>query len=486
MEQMLVLRMTGIVSLVMAVAMLPSLAYALNQEPEMVIPFLVTVLIGLGFGAYTLRTTVSQRKMRLSIRGGAMFLGSSWLFTSILGAIPYFSSGDFSLPKALFESASALTTTGVSSVLEGAPYPSSLLLWHDISQWLGGIGAIIIFAVIMPQLGSSAANLFSAEVQGNSAERTMPHIREAVRILIFLYLGMTGIMTLILLLLLRQPPEMAVKLAATSISTSGYLHYRTYLMEANDPLLELFLILFMIMGSCNFILYYRIFQKRADVFWKDTERRWFSGLIIGITLCVTLNIWQHHLYDFFSSFRYAFFQVVSIMSTAGLATQDFSQWPAFSRLLLFYAAIIGGCSASTAGGVKVSRVVVLLKVCWQEIIRTLHPRMIRVIVMSGRPVPSQAIIGVGRYFFLYFIVFIALSMLYSLTGSDMLESMATIVVFLSNVGSAFGIMGEGTTFEALNGFGYLILYVTMIMGRIELFAFVMFLHPDFWAKRRGW
>ena len=282
----------------------------------------------------------------------------------------------------------------------------------------------------------------------------MPHIREAVRVLILIYLGLTLLMICILLVL-QQPPEMAVKLAATSISTSGYLHYRTYLMECNNPVLELFLVLFMILGSCNFILYYRILQKRVDVFWKDTERRWFFGLIIGISLLVAYNLWRSHFYDLFQSIRYALFQVVSIMSTAGLATQDFSHWPAFSRLLLFYAAIIGGCSASTSGGVKVSRVVVLLKVCWQEIKRTLHPRMVSVITMSGRPVPAQAIIGVGRYFFLYFIVFIALSMLYSLTGSDMLESMATVVVFLSNVG-------------------------------FELFAFVMFLHPDFWAKKRGW
>ena len=148
MEEKLVLRMTGLVSLGMVAAMLPSLACALNQEPEMVLPFLGTILIGFGFGAYALRTTVSQRKMRLSIRGGAVFLGLSWLYTSLLGAVPYIASGDFSVPKALFESASALTTTGVSSVLEGAPYPSSLLLWHDVSQWLGGIGAIVIFAVI--------------------------------------------------------------------------------------------------------------------------------------------------------------------------------------------------------------------------------------------------------------------------------------------------------------------------------------------------
>ena len=138
MEEKLVLRMTGIVSLAMTAAMLPSLGCALDQEPEMILPFLCTIMIGLAFGAYALRTTVSQRKMRLSIRGGAVFLGVSWLYTSILGAVPYVASGDFSVPKALFESASALTTTGVSSVLEGAPYPSSLLLWHDISQWLGG------------------------------------------------------------------------------------------------------------------------------------------------------------------------------------------------------------------------------------------------------------------------------------------------------------------------------------------------------------
>lgn len=274
MEERLVLRMTGIVSLTMAAGMLPSLVCALNQEQAMVPPFLITMLIGLAIGTYAIRTTVSQKKMRLSIRGGAMFLGISWLYTSILGAVPYIASGDFSVPKALFESASALTTTGVSSVLEGAPYPSSLLLWHDLSQWFGGIWAIIIFSVIMPQLGSSAANLFSAEVQGNSAERTMPHIREAVKVLILIYISLTVLM-IVTLLILRQPLEMAVKLAATSISTSGYLHYRTYLTECNDSLLELFLILFMIVGSCNFILYYRILQKRMDVFFKDTERRWY-------------------------------------------------------------------------------------------------------------------------------------------------------------------------------------------------------------------
>ena len=485
MEDKIVLRMMGIVSLVMVAAMLPSLGYALNQEPEMVAPFLGTMVIGLAVGAYVLRTTVSQRKMRLSIRGGAVFLGLSWLYASILGAVPYIASGDFSVPKALFESAAALTTTGVSSVLEGAPYPSSLLLWHDVSQWLGGIGTIIIFAVIMPQLGSGAANLFSAEVQGNSEERTMPHIHEAVRILILIYLGMTVVMTL-LLLLLQQPLEMAVKLAATSVSTSGYLHYHTYLAECNDSLLDLFLVLFMIAGSCNFILYYRILQKRVDVFWRDTERRWYFGLILTLSILVTVNLWQERCYDIFHSFRYAIFQVAAIMSTTGLATQDFSHWPAFSRLLLFYAALIGGCSVSTAGGVKVSRIVVLLKVCWLEIKRTLHPRMVSVIAMSGRPVPAQAIISVGRYFFLYFIVFIALSILYSLTGSGMMESMATVVVFLSNVGSAYGIMGEGTTFEALNSFGYLLLYVTMLMGRIELFAFGLFLHHDFWVKKREW
>ena len=481
----MVLRMLGYVSLVMTAAMLPSLGYALLYNREMLFPFLGTALIGLSFGVYALQKTVSQRRLRLSIRGGAIFLGAAWLYTSLLGALPYYASGEFPLFKALFESASALTTTGVSSVLEGEPYPESLLLWHQINQWLGGIGAIIIFAVIMPQLGSSAANLFSAEVQGNSAEKTMPHVREAVRVMVLLYVGMTALETFILLLL-GQPLDMALKLAATTISTSGYLHHRTYLMECNNSVLEVALVLFMVIGSCNFILYYRFLQKRFDVFKRDTERNWYLGLLFAMTLLVAWDLWNNSIYSFGQSLRHSLFQVTAIMSTAGLATQDFSEWPAFSRILLFYGAIIGGCSASTAGGVKVSRLVVLLKVCGQEILRTLHPRMVSVITMSGRPVPSQAIIGVGRYFFLYFIVFIVLSMLYSLTGEDMLESMATVVVFLSNVGSAYGIMGEGTSFAALNWFGYLILYITMIMGRVELFALVMFLHPDFWSKKRSW
>lgn len=486
MNYLMVMRMLGIVGLIMAAAMVPSLLFTVVEE-AVVSPlcFLSPILFCLVLGYAGMRHKIEIDQKRLSIRGGVAFLGIGWLLFSVISAIPYYASGMFTLPKALFESASALTTTGVSAMEDGSMYPASLVLWHDISQWLGGIGAILIFAVLLPQLGTSAANLFSAEVQGNSAERTMPRSREAVTLLFRLY-AVTTVVQAGILMLLGQPFKMALRLSAATISTSGYIYSKAYLAQCDSLLLELVLILFMLIGSGNFILYYRLTQKRFRLFEKDTERRWYTGFLLLFTVLVTFNLWKNDYYTVTESLRYGLFTVVSMMSTTGLGTEDFSQWPAFSRLLLFYGAIIGGCSASTAGGMKVSRVVVLLKVCWQEIKRTLHPNMVSVITMSGKVVPTAAIVGVGRYFFLYFIVFMLLTMVYSLTGSGMLESMATVVVFLSNVGSAYGIMGEATSFAGLTGFGYIVLYVTMIMGRIELFALIMFFHPDFWNRKRSW
>lgn len=486
MNNLLVLRMLSYVALVMAAGMLPSLIYTFVEgEMGPALSFIAPMLLCLSFAAGGLKKSDIPLRKRLTIKGGVAFIGIGWLLFSLVAAMPYYASGYFTFPKALFESASALTTTGVSAMADGSLYPGSLVLWHDISQWLGGIGAVLVFVVLLPQLGSSAANLFSAEVQGNSAERTMPRAKEAVLIMFKLY-ALTTLVETVILLLMGQPWNMALRLSAATISTSGYIYSKTYLAQCASLPLELVLIVFMLIGSGNFVLYYRLTQKRWDVFGKDTERRWYYGFLSVFVVLVTFNLWKNNCYGLIDGFEYALFQVVSIMSTTGLATEDFSHWPAFSRLLLFFAAIIGGCSASTAGGMKVSRIVVLLKVCWQEIKRTLHPRMVSVITMSGKPVPTQAIIGVGRYFFLYFIVFMSLTMLYSLNGEDMLESMATVVVFLSNVGSAYGIMGEATVFSDLSGFSYIVLYFTMIMGRIELFALVMFFHPDFWGRKHSW
>lgn len=211
------------------------------------------------------------------------------------------------------------------------------------------------------------------------------------------------------------------------------------------------------------------------------------AIVLITAVAVISNLQWNHVYDSFGqSVRYGLFQVISIFSTSGLASTDYTNWPPFVHMLLFYAAIIGGCSASTAGGIKISRLVVLTKICILEVKRVLHPKMVSSVIMSGKPVAQNTIIGVTRYLFVYVLLMLILTALYSLTGTGMIEALSTIVVFLNNVGPAYTVLGETSNFQNLSSFGYIVLYFAMIVGRIEIVSFVILLHPDFWKQRKGW
>lgn len=481
-----VLRLMGIVCLILTAGMAPALAYAFWKETYMVLPFVGSALVGLAFSAYALRQTKDRRKMRLSVRGGILFMGSAWFAMSILCCLPYWASGQYTLLQALFESASALTTTGVSCIPDDVPYPSSLLIWHEIIQWLGSMAAMVLFSVIMPRMGATAAAIFSAEGQGVSAEWTLPQLREIVRFLVLLYGGLTLALTLGLMVT-GLGPLTALRLAACTISSSGFIRDADFVASQNNLGLEFMLGLFMIITAMNYVLLYRFLQRRYDVFRQDSERKWFFGILAFLSGLVILNLLVNHTYDgFFQTVRYGLFQTISILGTSGMASIDYTNWPPMAHMLLFYAALIGGCSASTAGGIKVSRLVVLLKICILEVKRVLHPRMVASIVMSGRPVAQNTIIGVTRYLFTYVLLMGILTALYSLTGTDMIEALSTIVVFLNNVGPAYTILGETSHFQYLGNFGYIVLYFTMIIGRIEIVSFVILLHPDFWKQHKGW
>ncbi|XOQ52691.1 MAG: Trk system potassium uptake protein TrkG [Succiniclasticum sp.] len=481
-----VLRLMGIVGLILTAGMVPPLAYAFWKESYMILPFVGSAMVGLAFGAYALQRTKNRRKMRLSVRGGILFMGSAWFVMSLLCCLPYWASGRYTLLQALFESASALTTTGVSCIPEDLPYPSSLLIWHEIIQWLGSMAAMVLFSVIMPRMGATAAAIFSAEGQGVSAERTLPQLKEIVQFLIMLYSGLTLAETLCLMLT-GLGPLTALRMAACTISSSGFIRDTDFVASQSNLGLEFVLAFFMVVTATNYVLLYRFLQRRYDVFAKDSERKWFYGVIAVLSGLVVISLLVNHTYDgLFQTIRYGLFQTISILSTSGVASIDYTNWPPMAHMLLFYAALIGGCSGSTAGGIKISRLVVLLKICLLEVKRVLHPKMVASIVMSGRPVAQNTIIGVTRYLFAYVLMMGILTALYSLTGTDMIEAISTVVVFLNNVGPAYTVLGETTDFQHMTNFGYIVLYFTMIIGRIEIVSFVILLHPDFWKQHKGW
>ena len=276
-------------------------------------------------------------------------------------------------------------------------------------------------------------------------------------------------------------------MAACTISSSGFIRDANFLEEHNSIAMEAVIAFFMLVTATNYVLLFRLIQGRFSVFRNDSERKWYTAIVLVTAVAVIANLQWNHVYDsFFQTVRYGLFQVISIFSTSGLASTDYTDWPPFVHMLLFYAAVIGGCSASTAGGIKISRLVVLTKICILEVRRVLHPKMVSSIIMSGKPVAQNTIIGVTRYLFVYVLLMLILTALYSLTGTGMIEALSTIVVFLNNVGPAYTVLGETSNFQNLGSFGYIVLYFAMIVGRIEIISFVILLHPDFWKQRKGW
>lgn len=492
----IVVGVLGYVCILHGLALIPIILYACAREHAFILPCADTMLLSwlLGFYAWKRYKLLVLREhwvddhkdtRNFTIREGIAFLGCGWFLITFLGSLPYFLSGLFSFPDALFESAAALTTTGVSAMPLGHGFPRTLLLWHVWAQWLGGIGTIVVFILLLPRLGAGAGYLFSAEVQGASAERTLPRARESAYIIFAIYAS-TTIIEAILLFLAGVPDLTALAVSMATVSTGGFTQLSDFLLGNKSLVVEAIIIVFMLIGSINCVLYYRCLQGRFALLKKDTECKWYLSIMAAAFLIITFNLWSTQTYNLPEAGRFALFQTVSVMSTSGFANTDYSTWPSFSRLLLFYLAMIGGCSGSTSGGLKISRMVVLLKICRNEIMRTAHPHFATVLTMGGKPVPSSAIGGVGRYFFLYFLVFIVLVVAYSLTGYGILETLSTVVNCLSNLGAPFSLIGKNITYVGLPVWNRLVLYFAMILGRVELFTMVMVLSPSFWMGKRSW
>ncbi len=481
----LVMYLLGKLSIACAVAMVVPMIVALLLREYMSLAFIFSVLISAFIGSKLISKGKNNRHARLSLREALATVGCGWLLVCFLGAIPYYLSGMVNPIGAVFESTSGFTTTGVTTLSSLGDFPDSLLVWRSMTHWIGGIGVIMLFITIMPQVSSGANYLFNAEIPGPAAERTLPKIKESALVIFTVYIFFT-LLTIIALKVAGMSWFMAMNQALATVATGGFSYQNQSLMEFETVYVELVVIITMIAASLNFTLYYKIYQHNFKVFWMDTERKAYFWIIGIAILLITWNLYYTDYSDVTTSFRYALFQVVSVASTTGFASSDFNKWPDFSRYLLLLLMFIGGCSGSTAGGIKVSRFVILLKVTWAELRRTIHPHLVYSIKMGGRNVPPVIVGNVTRFFYLYITVFSILTLLISLTGLSMLDSMGLIAACMSSVGPAFGIVGPTSTYADISNFGRLVTIAAMILGRLEIFTLLIIMRPDFWRGKRNW
>ena len=451
-------------------------------------PALAAALMVAAFCQYRGR----HHKRHLGPGEGAWYMVSAWVLLGLLGMIPYVMAGIFASPvDAFFESVSAFTTTGTSCLADGgAALPQSLLLWHSLMEWLGGLNFILMLVSVMPQV-SGCFGLTLSVHQSVAFSPMVARMQEAARQAGRIYLAITAF-SMLLYWLAGLPLGMAINQGFMTMSTSGgdalfdFSRYDSLALEAVGAVS-------MLLASGNFLLYWKGWERRDfKGLFKDAELQVFLAVLVAAGLVVSFHLWRFGVYDGWDNLRYGFFQVLSFSSTSGFASASYQDWPEFDKYVLFALAFVvfllvfaGGCIGSATGGLRVMRFMVLFKMAAQEMRRTLHPHMVISLKVDGVPVDMKIISRVLSYFFLFMATFFVSMLIISLSGVTPMQAMGMAVGCLSSVGSTMDLFGVADV-SVLPAWTKIYCSFLMILGRVEIFSFLVVIQTAFGYLRRRW
>ncbi len=443
----------------------------------------IPALISLGAG-FSMRYYARGYSENLRDREAFASVSFAWLLMAFLGALPYAASGVLpSLIDAYFESMSGFATVG-STVIVGLDHavPKSILMWRSLTQWLGGMGFIVLSVVILARvMGRGAATLFKAEVAGHAITRLKPKIQETAKMLWALYAGFT-FAEFFALWILGMTPFDAINHAMTTLATGGFGTKDASIGFYDNALMDAVIMFFIIIGSTNFVLHYEVITTRnIKLFFKDPEWRLFMSILSIFAVIITGELIYHGIYSNpLHAFRMASFQVVSMGGTCGYVTADFAAWPPASQFLLLILMFFGGSAGSTAGAIKIIRILVILKLLRLEVHKVLHPRGVIPVKIGDRFLPEDSTRNVAVFFAAYVFTFIIATILVTLTGLDIVSSASAVITAMGGVGP--GLNQVAPHFLAVAPAGKLVLSMCMWLGRLELFAALLILFPSTYKK----
>ena len=398
--------------------------------------------------------------------------------------LPYLLGHYLGFLDALFESISGFTGTGatVFVTLDGVPY--SILFWRMMTAWIGGLGIIVIFIALLPQSGASTIYMYSAEGSGPTLDRVMPRLHEMTVALFKIYLIFTVITTAIFMVC-GVDFSIALAHAMSTIGTCGFSTYDDSTMHFHNLPFELWTALFMFLAGGSFSLYYRAYIKGPAVILRNAEFRTYLGIVLTAMLLIALNLILSMGMDGDMAARVAVFQVTSL-STTGFVSADFETWPTFSKMVLLLLMVIGGCAGSTASGIKVARLILLVRNARAVVLQKLNPNRVVDITLTGAHVDGAMLMRVGTFFFLYLAVIFVTAFLLAMDGLLPFDAIAVAITTIGNIGPAFGIVSATSTYAPLSDFSKAILCLTMLLGRLEIFTLLILLQPSFWRRTYRW
>lgn len=461
-----------------AFLVLPALVGLIYREHASV-SYLAVAVLCLILGV--LLTHKKPRSTNLYTREGFVAVALSWIIMSIFGAIPFVLTGDIPFyVDALFETISGFTTTGSSILTDVESISKASLFWRSFSHWIGGMGVFVFIMAILPMMGGSTMNLMKAESPGPSVSKLVPHVKDTAKILYGIYIAIT-ICEATILRALGMPLFDSLTTTFGTVGTGGF-GIRNDSIAGYSPAIQITITVFMILSGINYTAYFYILTGKIKELFKIEEVRWYLAIIFGSVAVITWNV--RSLYPTFSeTLRHEFFQVGSIITTTGYATTDFDLWPALSKTLLVTLMFIGACAGSTSGGIKVSRILILLKTIRKELSLIIHPRQVKKIRMDGHPVDHETLRSANVFLVVYFVLLLTSMLLISVDEFDFSTNFTSVVTVLNNIGPGLNLVGPTQNFSIFSPFSKFVLMFDMLAGRLELFPMMILLMPSTWKRK---
>ena len=460
-----------------ALLLLPVFTGLIYGESEGYTYFLVALL------CFLVGLLLTRRKLKDTIfylKEGCISTALSWILLSFFGAIPFFATAEIpNFCDALFETVSGFTTTGASILTDVESLSHASLLWRSFTHWIGGMGVLVFLLAIIPMSGGSNINLMRAESPGPSVGKLAPKMKTTALLLYRIYIFLTAL-ELVLLLIARMPVFDAICLSFGTAGTGGFGILNdsvTSYSETIQWIITIFMILFGINFNAYFFLLMRDFKKAFAM----EEVRAYLGVIVASVVLISINI-HHFCANGFDAVTKAAFQVASVITTTGYSTVDFDRWPSFSKTILIILMFIGACAGSTGGGIKISRIIVVMKASLKEAFSYIHPKSIRHLNLDGTPVKHEVLRSINVYFDAYIAIFITSLLLISLEGYDMETNVTAVIATFNNIGPGLSGVGPTQNFAFFNYLSKGVLMFDMLAGRLELFPMILLFHPTIWKE----
>jgi len=466
-------------SVTMLIPLICSLYYGEQDWKAFILSFLTTAATGI---ALYLCCKPGQEQISLGHKEGFIIVTAGWTLAACFGSLPYMIHGVLpTFVDAFFETMSGFTTTGASVIKKIEGLPHGILLWRSLTQWLGGMGIIILSIAVLPLLGVGGRQLFKAEFPGPVKDKLAPRVVEAARALWLIYV-IISFVEFILLFLGGMNAFDAICHTLTTMATGGFSTKDASIAHFESVYIDTVITVFMLIAGINFTLHFYALRGEFRPWFQNSELRFFLSLYVVVTLIVAIDTYFHVFDTIGQSIRYASFQVASILTTTGYVTDNFARWPALSQVILILLMFVGGSAGSTGGSVKCIRLLLMIKHGYKELYRLIHPHAVVRVKLEGQVVPPDVMESIWAFFTLYLTATVIATLLMLSLGLDMITAFSSVATTLGNVGPGLGMVHPEGNFSDIPFMGKWILSFCMLIGRLELYTVLILLIPGFWKK----